>query len=239
MNALTAYHRDSSSLLYSYLMALPLLLVYEFLIILTQPDPNSIVRISVDAWIKTLFSSFGFHSLTATLVVAAIAGGVILYSQRSKLGSVKSRYFGYMLVESFLYAVLISVFISQFLGLILNLSAQSPLAGMGKLQLIALSLGAGLYEELFFRVILVSLLIVVLQRFIQSKSFAYGVAAVLAALLFSAVHYVGQMGDPFELGSFLFRFLFGLGLNVVYVMRGFGMAAWTHALYDLIVIMRL
>lgn len=239
MNSLSAYHRDSSSLLYSYLIALPLLLIYEFLIIVSQPDPTAAVRISVDAWIKALFSSFGFHSVTATLVIAALAGGLILFSQRSKLESVKSRYFVYMFAEAFLYAVVISILISQFLGLILNLSADSALAGMNKVQLIALSLGAGLYEELFFRVILVGLLIVVFNLFLKSKTVVYGASALLAALLFSAVHYIGQMGDPFELGSFLFRFLFGLGLNVVYVVRGFGMAAWTHATYDLIVIMRL
>jgi hypothetical protein len=239
VNTFSAYHRESRSLLYSYLIALPLLLIYEFLIIVSQPDPTAAVRISVDAWIKTLFSSFGFHSVTATLVAAALVGGVILFSQRSKLESVKSRYFGYMILEATLYAVVISLLISQFLGLILNLSADSALAGMNKIQLIALSLGAGLYEELFFRVILVGLLIVIFNLFFKSRNVVYSVSALIAALMFSAVHYIGQMGDPFELGSFLFRFLFGLGLNVVYVTRGFGMAAWTHAIYDLIVIMRL
>jgi len=58
----------------------------------------------------------------------------------------------------------------------------------------------------------------------------------LSALLFSAVHYIGSMGDAFTLGSFLYRFLFGLILNGIYVWRGFGVAAWTHAIYDIMVI---
>ena len=61
-------------------------------------------------------------------------------------------------------------------------------------------------------------------------------AIVLSALLFSLVHYVGSMGDPFTLSSFLYRFIFGLLLNGIYVWRGFGIAAWTHALYDLMVL---
>jgi hypothetical protein len=44
------------------------------------------------------------------------------------------------------------------------------------------------------------------------------------------------MGDAFTMGSFLYRFLFGLILNGIYVWRGFGVAAWTHAIYDIMVI---
>ena len=239
VKSISAYHRESGGLLYSYLISLPLLVLYEVLIIISQPDPDYLVRISVDAWIKSIFASFGLQTVTATLISAAIAGGIILYRKRSELGSVKCRYFGYMIAESFVYAVVISLIISRFLGFILNISADFALEGMSKLQLIALSLGAGLYEELFFRVILVGFLVFVFKRSLKSRNTAYALSATLAALLFSTVHYIGQMGDSLELGSFLFRFLFGLALNVVYVIRGFGMAAWTHALYDLIVIMRI
>ncbi|HYE57311.1 MAG TPA: CPBP family intramembrane glutamate endopeptidase, partial [Rhodothermales bacterium] len=55
------------------------------------------------------------------------------------------------------------------------------------------------------------------------------------ALIFSAIHYVGPYGDPFTLPSFVFRALFGLALNAVYLLRGFGVAAWTHAIYDVLV----
>ena len=107
---------------------------------------------------------------------------------------------------------------------------------MSKLQLFALSLGAGLYEELFFRVILISVLVFLISRVLSKKWLAYLVSALIAAFLFSTVHYIGEFGDPFTIGSFLFRFLFGLALNGIYVLRGFGTAAWTHALYDLLVI---
>ena len=66
----------------------------------------------------------------------------------------------------------------------------------------------------------------------SGQTAAYAIAAVLGALLFSFVHYIGAFGDPFALDSFAFRFLFGLALNVLFLLRGFGVAAWTHALYD-------
>ncbi|MDX1586817.1 MAG: CPBP family glutamic-type intramembrane protease, partial [Balneolaceae bacterium] len=85
-------------------------------------------------------------------------------------------------------------------------------------------------------VILVSLLLLVLRYMVQTKWIRFALAMVIAALLFSAVHYIGDLGDTFTMGSFLFRFLFGLALNAIYIFRGFGMAAWTHAIYDLMVV---
>lgn len=194
------------------------------------------VRISVDVWFQTIFYFLGVNAISATFFVVALIGAVITYMKRQQISSIKKQYFGYMLAESLLYALLIGSVIGLFLDSLLNLQADSPLQSLSKLQLIALSLGAGLYEELFFRVILVSLLLAIFNKFISKTSTAYVLAAVIAALVFSAVHYVGEFGDPFTLGSFLFRFLFGLALNVIYVTRGFGIAAWTHAIYDLIVI---
>ena len=57
--------------------------------------------------------------------------------------------------------------------------------------------------------------------------------AILAALLFSAFHYIGPYGDAWALQSFLFRALAGLAFSVLFLVRGFGVTAWTHALYDI------
>ncbi|MDX1587059.1 MAG: CPBP family intramembrane glutamate endopeptidase, partial [Balneolaceae bacterium] len=56
---LKKYFNSTHTLLYSYLISLPLLLLYEILIFVAQPDTEQVVRISVDVWIKTLFSYFG------------------------------------------------------------------------------------------------------------------------------------------------------------------------------------
>ena len=58
------------------------------------------------------------------------------------------------------------------------------------------------------------------------------VAVVLSALIFSAFHYIGPFGDILALPSFLFRAIGGLLFSLIYVLRGFGIVAWTHALYD-------
>jgi len=82
-------------------------------------------------------------------------------------------------------------------------------------------------------VILVSGLAFLARRVIGFVPGAANVAAVvLGALIFSAFHYIGPYGDDWQLQSFAFRFISGLMLSALYVVRGFGITAWTHALYD-------
>ena len=230
------YFSETNSLLYSYLISLPLLLLYEVLIFVAQPDSEHVIRISVDVWIKTLFSYIGQDVLSITLILVALLGIIILYRERAKLSSLRISYFWGMLVESTIYAFILSILIATAVSSLLQMVQSSPIQSLSLLQQLALSLGAGLYEELFFRVLLVSALLWLFKYFFNKKGIAYGAAILLAALIFSSVHYIGVMGDPFTFSSFLFRFLFGLALNAIYVWRGFGVAAWTHAIYDLMVI---
>ncbi len=51
--------------------------------------------------------------------------------------------------------------------------------------------------------------------------------------MFSAFHYIGPYGDPLRLDSFVFRMIAGLFFSGIYLLRGFGITAWTHALYDI------
>lgn len=231
-----SYFATTHTLLYSYLISLPLLLAYELLIVISQPDTTQMVRISVDVWIKSLFSWFHPHVMSITLLLIVTAGAVILYRERSRLPDLRLKYFGLMILESAIYAFLLALLISMLVGSLLQLVQPEAVSGFTPLQQLALSLGAGLYEELFFRVILVGGLFWLFRRLLSRTKAAYGLAIVLAALLFSAVHYIGAYGDPFTFSSFLFRFLFGLSLNAIYIWRGFGLAAWTHALYDVMVI---
>ena len=56
--------------------------------------------------------------------------------------------------------------------------------------------------------------------------------ALVSAAVFSGIHYVGALGDSFALQSFVFRVVLGLALTLIFVLRGFAAAVWTHALYD-------
>lgn len=235
-SSVKSYFRNTHTLLYSYLISLPLLLLYEILIFIAQPDADQVVRISVDVWIKTLFSYFGQDVMSITLILVALLGIFVLYRERNKLNTLKAGYFFTMLLEASVYAFFLALIITSTVSSLLQIASPDTVASLSTLQQLALSLGAGLYEELFFRVLLVSLLLFVLKFVVKKEWLRFTVAIIVAAFLFSLVHYIGALGDPFTLGSFLFRFLFGLALNAVYIYRGFGMAAWTHAIYDIMVV---
>ena len=55
-------------------------------------------------------------------------------------------------------------------------------------------------------------------------------------MLFSAAHYIGAYGDRLTLYSFVFRMIAGVFFSALYLMRGFGVTAWTHALYDVLLL---
>lgn len=233
---LTAYFTSTRTLLYSFLLSVPLFVIYETLIIISQPQAEQIVRISVDVWMKSLFTWLGVDAVSFSLLLLLLIGFYILFRERKNFGQLSFRRFPIMLGESLIYAVIVALISNSLVSLIFNMAASDPLSSLSFLQKLALSIGAGLYEELFFRVILVSLLILLFNRMFPKKWASYIAAVTLSALLFSAVHYIGSMGDAFTLSSFTYRFLFGLLLNAVYLYRGFGIAAWTHALYDVLVI---
>lgn len=234
------YFRLSRTATYSFLIALPLLVLYEVLILITSGGMAG-VRIGAEVWLKGLLASFGVGGHLALGVVVLIVGGVILYAERNRPRPLIPAYFGAMLLESVAYAVFCALLVSVTVGAIFFMQ---PVALMQAARpdvwtSLALSLGAGLYEELFFRVLLVGGLALLFEKLLGDKKRGYIAAAVLGALVFSAVHYLGTLGDAFTFASFTFRFLFGLALNAIYLLRGFGIAAWTHALYDVMVVTQL
>lgn len=235
-NPVKSYFDNTNTLLYSFLVSLPLFLLYELLIVISQPVGDSIVRISVDVWIKSLFTYLGVNAVSFSLLIVVFIGLFIVYKERERLKTIRFSYFPVLILESAVYAIVVAFISQSLVSLMLNMAASDPISSLSITQQLALSLGAGLYEELFFRVILVTLFILLFTKILGKKWAGVTAAVVLSALLFSAVHYVGSMGDAFTLGSFLYRFLFGLILNGIYVWRGFGVAAWTHAIYDIMVI---
>jgi membrane protease YdiL (CAAX protease family) len=95
--------------------------------------------------------------------------------------------------------------------------------------------GAGLYEEVLFRLLLLPAAVWAFERLGCGTLAAACWALLLSSLLFSAAHYVGPLGDSFALYSFTFRTVAGLFFALLFLLRGFGIAAGTHFFYDLLV----
>jgi membrane protease YdiL (CAAX protease family) len=235
------YLRFSRTHTYSLLFAVPLLLLYEAgAAWLAARGGGSGLRNGADVMLRTLLSAGGVHgtlAFTGLLLGAALV--VVLVERRRTRVPVRARVLAMMMLESVVYALLLGVVVGTAthwvlhgLGARLAIEA-GPVAGLPLLEGVVLSMGAGIYEELVFRVLLVGGLAGVFVAGGLARVQAGVFAALLAALLFSAFHYVGPYGDPWELPSFVFRFLAGLLFSALYLVRGFGIAAWTHALYDI------
>jgi hypothetical protein len=225
---------------YSFSFALPLLALYELWAALS-PGAAGGVRNGADVLLKSgFYAAAGARGpVVAGLVALAVCVWMIVRDARGR--TIEPRLFGLMLAESLLFAasfgIVVGTATAGLLGSLGGIAAAAvsaaPVGRLGLPAQLMLSLGAGLYEELLFRVLLVSLLALAGRRLLGWGPRGAGAAAVLvSAVAFSAFHYVGPYGDPFTVQSFTFRALAGLAFSALYLVRGFGITAWTHALYD-------
>ena len=237
-----SYWEESRSHRYSLLFALPLLLTYELLEAVAPIRlQGGVVRNGADVLLTGLFTAiFGLRG--PMVFMALVIGGALVLIWRDRQGGpVRPGVFGLMLAESaglaLAFGLVVGIATVQLLGPLRSLAAGADPATATPLARLTLSLGAGLYEELLFRVVLVAVIANGL-RLLGFARMTSGIVAVLAgAILFSAFHYIGPLGDPLRLESFVFRTLAGVAFSALYLTRGFGITAWTHALYDVAVLL--
>jgi membrane protease YdiL (CAAX protease family) len=226
----STYFQLSRSPHYSLVFAMPLLIAYEgFAFFLNHSDLYGI-RNSADVFLKLFLAYVGIHGFFgfgAAVIVAMLLFRIMGAGPR--FGSIRLGVLAWMLAESLVYSVVFGALVSAVTHLLLA----QPSALTRSAQILV-SLGAGIYEEFVFRVVLLGVLVVFLHRLLRlQRAAAYGMAAGLGALLFAAFHYIGPFGDPLQLPSFVFRFIAGLILTGLYFARGYGITAYTHSLYDL------
>jgi hypothetical protein len=225
------YWSQSRRPLTSLLFVGPLLVIYETGLICLGP---SAMRNGADAWLRQTLDLLGFNAyfLLPVLTVGILLGWhhvlrqewrvrrTVLFGMTFEcLGLAAALWLSWSLYRFLLQAVVhtVGLSIADCLGPILCY------------------LGAGIYEELLFRLILLNLGIGLLawMRAGPRASVIGGIA--LTSLLFSEAHYVGPYGDSFLWLTFLFRFLAGVLFAVLFRYRGFGIAVGTHAFFDVLV----
>jgi hypothetical protein len=233
----TTYFTVSRAPRYSVLFALPLLIVYEALAaFLSQPGRGEL-RNGADVLLRAAFTTVaGPHGTLVFMAAVILLGVYFVVRDMRKSKDLRGRVFLGMGVEAVVLAAVFGLVIgtitAQLLGT-LHALAMGPLDNTSGATRLMLSLGAGLYEELFFRVLLVTGLATGAKVVFGFGPRGAAIFAVLVgAFLFSAFHYIGPYGDPLQLQSFVFRMLSGVAFSALYVLRGFGITAWTHALYD-------
>jgi len=236
-SAPNSYWQASRAPRYSLLFALPLLAFYQILAVLLSTGPRSI-RNGADVILQGLFVAVAGRWGPLLFMICLIGGGLWLVARdmRAHGSRLRSRVFLGMLGESLALALAFGIVVGGITSGVIGLLQTLALASSGDLTWwtrLMVSLGAGIYEELLFRVLLVTALSATARAVFGWTPVAAGVAAtVLGAAIFSAFHYLGPYGDRLQVYSFVFRMIAGLFFSALYLLRGFGITAWTHALYD-------
>jgi hypothetical protein len=223
-------------------LTLPVFLVYQLGVVFLN------VRNATDlVTVRLLELSHGDRLLYLglTTAIALVMSGVFAVLGRGQ--SLRGKKLVQIVIEGAAYAIAMGAATSWIVGKLFAGPAASAVADGGPFTGLVMSLGAGFYEELAFRVVLFGLgAKVLVWLFAKQKVALIGGAprlsftsiavmvlwALVCAAAFSGMHYLGSLGDPFDLKSFVARFVLGLMLTLVYAMRGFAAAVWTHALYD-------
>ncbi len=264
-----SYLESTSQPLYALLFLLPLIVVYELgtLWVNTQHIEQTLVQRRVVAfiWLSKLAQGVGIEPSWAWAFPGIVVLVILLawHVAARKSWNIHLPWLGWMTLESLVLALPLLA-VNAAMGSsarVTSAAAQAALNAPSATAIIAQTatgalnnghsylahlvtgIGAGIYEELVFRLILIGLIIMILEDLLKVKAdIAAAVAIILSALLFSAHHYVGVNGrelvllkaEPFTMLSFVFRAAAGVYFAILFRYRGYGITAGAHAAYNIV-----
>src|SRR5580765_2711677 len=228
------YFQRAEMPLASLLFILPMIVLYElgtrYISYANHQGEQRIIAFNL------LQQFFGFFGATGRYLPALAVVGILMTWHIARHDPWEARWgtVAGMLLESFVLAVpliLMGFAAARYWSLSASRLAPSSL--------IVLSIGAGIYEELVFRLMALTILhLLLIDLFAMKKGWAYLVMVLSSSILFAGYHYLGS--ERFVWQTFAFRTAAGLYFGAIFVFRGFGITAGSHAAYDvLIVLLRL
>ena len=243
------YWCESMRPLVSLAFVAPMLVLYELGVVVLGPQA---VRNGADVWLRRLLDAFGFGQY---FLLPLLTCGILLAWHHTTRHSwrLPSAVFGGMSLESLTFALLLLA-LAQLQGAICGAAGVAIPCGTGETAGVARTiagmvgyLGAGIYEELLFRLTLLPAAIGLLRLVGLPRAASLVCGVLLTSVLFSLAHYrldfsfaqvhlVTAHGYAFDWFSFVFRFFAGAFFSLLFVYRGFGIAAGSHALYDILAV---
>ena len=230
------YWQQSRDLPNGLVLVIPLLLVYQAGLFLFQGKTANGADL-----VLILMNTLGLDA-TALLWFngALIVGGVIAVAALKRKRGFNPKIALPVALESLVYALLLGTVITWILRWLPgfeSLAASEDHGGV--LARLCISFGAGVNEEFVFRLGMFAGGGALLARAMRSAEHKrqivpYLIACAVSSVLFSLAHYMGTEG--FEVYSFVYRFLAGVLFCALFWTRGFAVAVYTHAIYDVLVL---
>jgi membrane protease YdiL (CAAX protease family) len=240
------YWIESKRPLISLVFVTPMLVAYEGGLLVLGPQA---MRNGADVWLRQLLELLGFGQYFLLPVLTCSALLAWHHLQRDAWRMEGKVLLG-MLLECTLLGMLLLALAHLHGSLVMATGSPDEAAGeihgfhWGN---IVAFFGAGIYEELLFRLLMLPALAALLRAGgFDTRTSLVG-AVIGTSLLFAAAHYrvelslgdfhfASQLGETFDWRSFLFRLMAGVIFAVLFLYRGFGIAAGTHAFYDILVV---
>ncbi len=222
------------------MLIFPIYLVYELGVLLIPEVYNG-----ADLLTAELLSLLHGDRVTYILINLGLGLGLLLFTLLlRRRGHFEPRRFVSILLESLFYAVTMGSFILFVMQRLLHIDPQLAVAAaahrmprdVNVIARVILSCGAGVHEELLFRLMMISALTFLGAKLLKLRPFVGVIVAfVFSSLLFSAAHHVIG-GEPWHVGVFTYRFLCGLFFASIFYWRGLAVAVYSHAIYDIFVL---
>ncbi|MCA8920380.1 MAG: CPBP family intramembrane metalloprotease [Planctomycetes bacterium] len=225
------YWQQSRDLLNGLVLALPLLLIYQAGLFFYQGKTANGADLTL-----LLVRQFGWQALL-WFNGALIVGGVVAVFALKRKHGFNPKILLPVALESLVYALLLGTAITWLLRLLPGFeslaAAETPSSPLAR---ICVSFGAGVNEEFVFRLGMFAGGGALIARTLkpENKAAPYLIACLVSSVLFSLAHYMGS--EQFALYSFAYRFLAGVMFCALFWGRGFAVAVYTHAIYDVLVL---
>lgn len=221
---------------------LPLIIAYEIALALLLPTGDGLRVNTVEAH-KTLLAFFAAFGIAPAggLYLGGLAIVVVLLAWH-----VLTRDRWRVSIAVLLFMAAEVVFLTMPLLILSHVIAARPELSAGApptfLELdvpsrMAISVGAGLYEELVFRMILIAMIHALLVDLARVPEFAGSVIAIIAsAAAFTMYHHLQGPDGGVSSRKVVFFTAAGIYFGVLFLLRGFGVVVGVHALYDVVTV---
>ncbi len=228
------YFNYTKNLLCNSVFLFPLFIIYEIISFIKFNNSNIIIRNSADSALRDIFNYFigdlfNYYSFLFILFFLFIC----IYKNNELLSfNINLKYLIYMYLEGFILGFI--------LVFILNDSSHIIKNNIYYLNDIVfafyLCLGAGIWEEILFRLCIYSILYRFISKVSYNDKITLFVSLIISSLIFSLFHYIGSNPDIFSYYTFIIRFIGGFILCYIYIFRGLGIACMTHFSYDFLLV---
>jgi membrane protease YdiL (CAAX protease family) len=234
----SSYFDLSKEPLYILIFLLPLVVYYEAALYISQTNIDGAnIQIKAHYLLERFFESF---DLPATQGLGF--GGIIIiliflvwHLIIANRWAIDWKVIVFMAIESIILAIPLLIF-GTFLGGLVVATEGSSFELLLTSERLAVSIGAGLYEELVFRMIIIGFVHTIVCNIFKQSDRAGLIAGVVFSSVLFALYHVQPNAIPQPEFSLFFLLGAGAYLGFLFVTRGFGIAAATHAAYDVVAI---